>query len=334
MSVRVAINGFGRIGRPFFRLAFEDPCIDIVAINDLMDNKAFAHLLQYDSTFGKYKREVSYDDDNLIVDGKKIKLFSVGDPKLLPWKELNIDIVLEATGRFTTMEKASAHLAAGAKKVILSAPPKGEMPTFVYGINHTAYNPAADNIISNASCTTNALAPVAKVLDAAFGIKSGMMTTVHSYTNDQAILDKAHRDLRRARTAGPSIIPTTTGATKAVELVLPQLHGKLSGCSIRVPTPDVSLIDFTVNLNQEVTSEELNKTLQDAANTTFKGLIGYSEEPLVSIDYIGETNSCVVDALSTMVVEKKLAKIILWYDNEYGYSCRLKDLIKYMEGRS
>ena len=334
MTVRVAINGFGRIGRPFFRLAFEDPCIDIVAINDLMDNKTFAHLLQYDSTFGKYKREVAYDADNLIVDGEKIKIFSINDPQRLPWKELGVDIVLESTGNFTTMEKASAHLAAGAKKVILSTPAKGEVPTFVYGVNHIEYNPATDNIISNASCTTNALAPVAKIIDDAFGIVSAMMTTVHSYTNDQAILDKGHRDLRRARTAGSSIIPTTTGATKAVELILPQLKGKLSGCSIRVPTPDVSLIDFTLELENKVTVKDINNVLQQASLGSFKGLVGYSEEPLVSVDYIGETNSCVVDSLSTMVVGEKMAKIILWYDNEYGYSCRLKDLIKYMEGRS
>ena len=255
-------------------------------------------------------------------------------PKDLPWGELKIDIVLESTGFFTTTEKASAHIEAGAKKVVISAPANDDMPTFVYGVNHQDYDPAIHNIVSNASCTTNALSPVAKVMDEKFGIKSGMMSTVHSYTNDQSILDKGHKDLRRARTAGTSIIPTTTGAAKAVALVLPQLKGKLNGFAMRVPTQDVSIVDLNLLLSRDVTVEEVNAALKKAAEGELSGVLAYSTEPLVSVDYIKNTNSGIVDALSTMVVDGNLAKIVIWYDNEYGYSSRLKDLIAYMGEKS
>jgi glyceraldehyde 3-phosphate dehydrogenase len=334
MTVRVAINGFGRIGRTFFRQAFGDPRLEIVAINDLLDSKTFAHLLKYDSTFGKYQREIAFDEQNLIVDGQKIKLFAIKDPATLPWGELNIDIVLESTGIFTTMEKCAAHLMGGAKRVVLSAPAKGDMPTLVYGVNHEDYDPARHTVVSNASCTTNALAPTAMVLEQTFGIVSGMMSTVHSYTNDQSILDKAHKDLRRARTAAASIIPTTTGAASALFQVLPQLKGKMNGFSLRVPTEDVSIIDLNVLLSRPVTVEEVNAAFRAAAAGDLKGLIGYSEEPLVSIDYVGDTHSAVLDALSTMVVNGNMVKVVAWYDNECGYSNRLKDLIIYMGERS
>jgi len=334
MTLKVAINGFGRIGRLIFRLAFGDPRIEIVAINITRESKIFAHLLKYDSTFGRYDREVTYDDNHLFVDGKKIKLYSLADPALLPWKELAVDIVLESTGRFNTIEKASAHIQAGAKRVVLSAPAKGEMPTFVFGVNHTDYDSARHTVVSNASCTTNALAPTAMVMDQAFGIISGMMSTVHAYTNDQSILDKSHKDLRRARTAGASIIPTTTGAAKAIALVLPQLKDKLNGFSMRVPTPDASIVDLNLLLSRVVTAEEVNAALKTAAEGEMKGILGYCEEPLVSVDYIGNSNSGVIDALSTMVVNGNMVKVVVWYDNEYGYSNRLKDLILYMGERS
>jgi len=335
MTVKVAINGFGRIGRTFFRQAFGDPRLEIVAINITRESRIFAHLLKYDSTFGKYEREVSYDDQHLIVDGQKIRLFSNRDPAALPWGELGIDIVIESTGAFTTAEKASAHLQAGAKRVVLSAPGKGgDMPTLVYGVNHEQFDPARHAIVSNASCTTNALAPTAMVLDQAFGIECGMMSTVHAYTNDQSILDKSHKDLRRARTAGASIIPTTTGAATALSLVLPQLKGKLNGFAMRVPTQDVSIVDLTVQLARAVTKEEVNAAFKAASEGELRGIMGYSEEPLVSIDYVGDTHSAVLDALSTMVINGNMVKIIAWYDNEYGYSSRLKDLILYMGERS
>ncbi|NLF80693.1 MAG: type I glyceraldehyde-3-phosphate dehydrogenase [Clostridia bacterium] len=336
MTVKVAINGFGRIGRTFFRQAFGDPRLEIVAINITRESRIFAHLLKYDSTFGKYEREVSYDDEHLIVDGQKIRLFSNRDPAALPWGELGIDIVIESTGAFTTAEKAGAHLRAGAKRVVLSAPGKGggDMPTLVYGVNHEQFDPKRHPIVSNASCTTNALAPTAMVLDQAFGIECGMMSTVHAYTNDQSILDKSHKDLRRARTAGASIIPTTTGAATALSLVLPQLKGKLDGFAMRVPTQDVSIVDLTVQLARPVTKEEVNAAYKAASEGKLRGIMGYSEEPLVSIDYVGDTHSAVLDALSTMVINGNMVKIIAWYDNEYGYSSRLKDLILYMGERS
>lgn len=330
MTVRVAINGFGRIGRAFFRLAFEDPNIEIVAVNGRSDNKIYAHLLKYDSTFGIYDHDVSYDDHNLIVDGKKIRTPSINDPSQMPWKDLAVDIVLESTGVFNSLEKASPHLSAGAKKVVLSAPAKGDLPTFVYGVNHRDYDPANHHVVSNASCTTNGLAPAVKVLDDSFGVVRGLMTTVHAYTTDQNILDKTHKDLRRARAAGVSIVPTSTGAAKAVALVLPHLKGKLNGFAMRVPTPNVSIIDLVVELNKAASAEEVNAALKKAAEGELKGVLGYSEEPLVSIDYVGNPHSGIIDALSTMVVEDNMVKVVVWYDNEWGYSARLKDLINYM----
>ncbi len=333
MAVRVAINGFGRIGRPFFRLAFGNPNIEIVAINGRTNPKLFAHLLKYDSTHGRYDKEVTWDEENIIVDGKKIPVLSVADPAELPWKEMNVDVVLEATGKFKDHDGAYKHITAGAKKVIISSPAKNEDITVVYGVNHQSYDPEKHTIVSNASCTTTALAPTVKVIKDAFGIKNGLMTTVHSYTNDQQILDKSHKDFRRARSAACSIIPTTTGAAKAVALVLPELKGKLNGFALRVPTPNVSLIDLALVLEKNATAEEINAALSAAAQGELKGILGYSDEPLVSIDYNGERLSGVIDGLSTMVVGDNLAKIVVWYDNEWGYSSRILDMILYMGER-
>lgn len=328
--VRVAINGFGRIGRCFTRMAAVDPNIDIVAINSGSKPDVFAHLLKYDSTFGVWDHEVKADDTHLYIDGKPIECSSFREISELPWKELNVDIVLEATGKNNDANKAKAHLEAGAKKVILAAPGKNEDITICYGINHTQYDPAKHNIISNASCTTNAMAGTMMVLDNEFGVKRGLMCTVHSYTNDQVILDKSHKDLRRARSAACSIIPTTTGAAKAVALVLPQLKGKLNGYALRVPTPDVSIVDLSVEFEKNVTVEEVNAALKNASETYLKGILGYSEEPLVSVDYIGMECAGTIDALSTMVVGDNLAKIVIWYDNEWSYTCRVKDVINYI----
>ena len=333
MTVKVAINGFGRIGRPFFRMTFDDPAVEVVAINDLLKPELFAHLLKYDSTFGIWDKDVSYDDSHLIVNGKAIPIFSIKDPAELPWKQLGVDIVLESTGLFTDATKAAAHLTAGAKKVLLSAPAKNEDITICYGVNHTDYDPAKHNIISNASCTTNAMAGTMKVLDAVFGVEKGLMCTIHSYTNDQVILDKGHKDLRRARSAACSIIPTTTGAAKAVALVLPQLKGKLNGYALRVPTPDVSIVDLSVDLSRSATAEEINAALKAASEGELKGVLGYSEKPLVSCDYIGMECAGTIDALSTMVVGGNMAKIVIWYDNEWSYTCRLKDVVKYIGER-
>lgn len=330
MTIKVAINGFGRIGRPFFRLAFGNPEIEIVAINGRTNPKLFAHLLKYDSTHGRYDKDVSYDDENIIVEGKKIKVLAKDNPADLPWKELGVDIVLESTGKFKDHDAAYAHITAGAKKVLLSSPGKNEDLTVVYGVNHQQYDPAKHFIISNASCTTNGMAPVLKVLQNKYGIVKGLMTTVHAYTNDQQILDKSHKDFRRARSAALSIIPTTTGAAKAVALVLPELKGKLNGFALRVPTPNVSVIDLNLMLAKPATAEEINAVLKEASEGELKGVLGYSELPLVSIDYNGETNSGVVDALSTMVVGDDMAKLMIWYDNEWGYSCRILDFILYM----
>ncbi|MCR4962741.1 MAG: type I glyceraldehyde-3-phosphate dehydrogenase [Firmicutes bacterium] len=327
MVVRVAINGFGRIGRPFFRLAFDNPELEIVAINGRTNPKSFAHLLKYDSTHGRYDKEVTWDEQNLIVEGKKIPVLAEPDPALLPWKDMNVDVVLESTGKFKDYDGAYKHITAGAKKVVISSPGKNEDITMVYGVNHTDYDPSKHTIISNASCTTTALAPVIKVILEQFGIKKGLMTTVHSYTNDQQILDKSHKDFRRARSAACSIIPTTTGAAKAVGLVLPEVKGKLNGFALRVPTPNVSLIDLALELAKPATAEEINQALAAAAEGELKGVLGYSDEPLVSIDYNGECLSGVVDGLSTMVVGDDLAKIVVWYDNEWGYSCRILDMI-------
>ena len=328
--VKIAINGFGRIGRLVFRAATEKAGVDIVAINDMTDAKTNAHLLKYDSVHGTWDKEVKATADGITVDGKTIKVLSIPNPAELPWQELGVDVVVEASGVFNDADKARAHIAAGAKKVVLTAPGKHEDVTIVMGVNQEKYDAANHQVISNASCTTNCLAPVAKVLDETFGIKRGLMTTVHAYTNDQRILDRAHKDLRRARTAGSSMIPTTTGAAKAVALVLPQLKGKLNGFAVRVPTPNVSMVDLVVELGKEVTAEEVNAALKQAAETELKGILAYSEEPLVSIDYNHNNHSSIVDALSTMVMEGNLVKVVAWYDNEWGYSNRVVDLVNYI----
>jgi len=330
MAVRVAINGFGRIGRSFYRIAHRNPEIEVVAINDLTDAATLAHLLKYDSVHRKFDAEVSVDGDTLVIDGKRIKVYANPEPSELPWKELEVDVVLEATGRFRDREGAAKHLEAGAKKVVISAPAKNPDITVVMGVNEKDYDPQKHSIVSNASCTTNCLAPVAKVLLENFGIESGFLTTVHSYTMDQRLLDAPHKDLRRARAAAVNMVPTTTGAAKAVGLVIPELKGKFNGISIRVPTPDVSLIDFVCTVEKETTPDEVNAALKAAAEGELKGILGYCEEPLVSVDFMGDPRSSIVDALSTDVVGGRLVKVIAWYDNEWGYSCRLVDLIEYM----
>jgi len=332
MGIRVAINGFGRIGRNAFKAALGKGIdLEFVAINDLTDAETLAHLLKYDSCYGQFKGDVLAKDDALIVNGKEIKIFKETDPSKLPWADLKVDVVIESTGKFTNKEDAVKHINAGAKKVIITAPAKNEDITIVMGVNEKMYDPEKHHVISNASCTTNCLAPVAKVLHEKFGIKRGLMTTVHSYTNDQRILDLPHKDLRRARAAALSIIPTTTGAAKAVALVLPELKGKLNGFALRVPTPTVSIVDFVAEVEKETTVEEVNKALKEASEGELRGILGYTEEPLVSVDFKGDERSSIVDALSTMVIEGKMVKVVSWYDNEWGYSCRVIDLIKYME---
>ncbi|RIV26113.1 type I glyceraldehyde-3-phosphate dehydrogenase [Alicyclobacillaceae bacterium I2511] len=329
--VRVGINGFGRIGRNVFRAAMGRTDLEIVAVNDLTDAHTLAMLLKYDSVHGRLNAEVRAEENAIVVDGKRIQVLAETDPGKLPWAKLNVDIVIESTGRFTKKEQAELHITqGGAKKVIISAPAKGEDITIVMGVNDTAYDPLKHNIISNASCTTNCLAPLAKAVDDAFGIVRGLMTTVHSYTNDQRILDLPHKDLRRARAAAVSIIPTSTGAAKAVGLVLPHLNGKLNGMSMRVPTPNVSIVDLTAELKRPVTVEEVNAALKQTAETSMKGILAYSDEPLVSRDYNGDPNSSIVDGLSTMIVEGTLVKVVSWYDNEWGYSCRVVDLAAYV----
>lgn len=330
---KVGINGFGRIGREVFRVAFTNPDVEIVAVNDLTDATTLAHLLKYDSVHGTFPHEVAVDGDNIVVDGKKVKVLAQTDPAKLPWGELGVEIVVESTGRFTEGPKAAAHIEAGAKKVIISAPAKQEDITIVMGVNEDKYDPAKHNIISNASCTTNCLAPFTKVLLEKFGIESGLMTTVHSYTNDQRILDLPHKDLRRARAAACSIIPTTTGAAKAVALVLPELKGKLNGFAMRVPTPNVSITDLTVLLKTDTTAEEINAALKEAAEGKLKGILGYNELPLVSRDYNGCPLSSIVDGLSTMMVGPRMAKVVSWYDNEWGYSNRVVDLACYIAAK-
>ncbi len=330
MATKVGINGFGRIGRNVLRAALGNPELEIVAVNDLTDAETLAHLLKYDSVHGTLAAEVKVDGDALVVDGKRVQVLAEKDPAQLPWGKLGVEVVVESTGRFTDAEKAKAHLQAGAKKVIISAPAKNEDITIVMGVNEDKYDAAQHNIISNASCTTNCLAPFTKVLLDNFGIESGLMTTVHAYTNDQNILDLPHKDLRRARAAGMSIIPTTTGAAKAVALVLPELKGKLNGFAMRVPTPNVSITDLTVTLKKETTAEEINAAIKKAAEGPLKGILGYSEEPLVSRDYNGNPLSSIVDGLSTMVINGKMAKVVAWYDNEWGYSNRVNDLIVYI----
>ncbi|KYZ75570.1 glyceraldehyde-3-phosphate dehydrogenase [Anaerosporomusa subterranea] len=333
MTTKVGINGFGRIGRNVFRAALGNPAVEIVAVNDLTDAPTLAHLLKYDSVHGTLNADVRAEGDQIIVNGKAIKVLAERDPANLPWKNLGVEVVVESTGRFTDGDKAAAHLKAGAKKVIISAPAKGEDITIVLGVNEKKYDPATHHILSNASCTTNCLAPFAKVLHENFGIKHGLMTTVHSYTNDQQILDLPHKDLRRARAAGMSIIPTTTGAAKAVALVLPELKGKLNGFAMRVPTPNVSIVDLAVELEKPASAEEINAALKAAAEGELKGVLAYTEEPLVSRDFNGNPNSSIVDGLSTMVVDKSMAKVVSWYDNEWGYSNRVVDLVVYIAGK-
>jgi len=331
MAVKVGINGFGRIGRLVFRAAMERGAkdIDIVAVNDITDAKTLAYLLKYDSNFGILQNEIEAKGDAIVIDGKEIKVLSERDPSKLPWGELGAEIVVESTGIFRDAEKAGMHLTAGAKKVIISAPAKGDIRTVVLGVNEEAYDAKVDNIVSNASCTTNCIAPVVKVIKDNFGVKKGLMTTIHSYTNDQKILDSPHSDLRRARAAAISMIPTTTGAAKAVGLVMPELKGKLDGLAIRVPTPTVSIVDVVLQTEKETTKEAVNKAFESAANGKLKGILGLSTDPLVSIDLKKNSLSSIVDADNTFVFGD-MVKVISWYDNEWGYSCRVVDLIKYM----
>jgi glyceraldehyde 3-phosphate dehydrogenase len=329
MAVRVGINGFGRIGRQSLKAILERaPGVEVVAVNDLVDTKLNALLFKHDSTYGAYPGTVDHTDDSLIIDGREIRVLKEKDPAALPWAELGVEIVLESTGIFTDADKARAHLAAGAKKVIISAPAKNEDITIVLGVNDAAYDPATHHVISNASCTTNCLAPAAKVVHDTLGIQRGLMNTIHSYTNDQRILDVAHKDPRRARAAGLNIIPTTTGAAKALALVIPDLKGKFDGFSLRVPTPTVSVVDFTADVSRETTVDELNAAFRAAAAGPMQGILGVSDEPLVSSDFRGDERSSIIDAASTMVLGGTMVKVIAWYDNEWGYSCRCADLIQ------
>ena len=334
MTVKVAINGFGRIGRLCLRAFVDSPGeLEVVAVNDLGKPDLLAHMFKYDSIHGVLPYDVEVEGDTLKVKGHSIKLLSEKNPENLPWKELNVDVVIESTGRFVSKEDSSKHLQAGAKKVVISAPGKNEDITIVMGVNEDKYDPQAHNIISNASCTTNCLAPVAKVLMKEFGIEQGMMTTTHSVTNDQRVLDFEHSDWRRARAAFMSMIPTTTGAAKAVALVLPELKGKLNGLAVRVPTPNVSLVDLVVNVSKNTTKEEVNAKLKAAAEGELKGVLQYTDLPLVSKDFNGNPHSSIVDGLSTMVIDERMVKVLAWYDNEWGYSKRVIDLIKFISSR-
>ena len=330
MPVKVGINGFGRIGRNLFRAALDDPGIDIVAVNDITDPKTLAHLLKYDSIFGIFAAEVGFAADSLTVNGKSIQVFKTKDPAELDWSSLGVEVVVESTGLFTKAEDAKKHLKGTVKKVIISAPAKGEDITIVLGVNEQAYDPAKHNIISNASCTTNCLAPPAKVLNDNFKILKGSMTTIHAYTNDQRILDLPHKDLRRARAAALSMIPTTTGAAKAIGLVIPELKGKLDGYAMRVPTPDVSVVDLVALVEKPTTTEAVNAALKSAAEGPMKGILQFVEEELVSKDFTGNPHSSMVDAGFTKVIDGNLVKIVAWYDNEWGYSCRVRDLIDFV----
>ena len=330
MAIKVAINGFGRIGRLVFRAGFGEEELDFVAVNDLTDAKTMAYLLKYDSTFGRMDKEVVCHDDNLLVDGKKIKVLAEKDPAKLPWKDLGVDLVIEATGMFRTAEEAKKHLSSGAKKVLITAPAKNEDITIVMGVNEEKYDPKKDKIISNASCTTNCLAPIVKVILEEFGIEKAIMTTIHSYTNDQRILDFPHKDLRRARAAAVNMIPTTTGAAKATALVIPELKGKIDGMAIRVPTPNVSLVDLTLLVKKKTDEKEVNAAVKKAAEGGLKKYLEYIEEPLVSRDFNGTDKSAVFDGLATKVVDGNMVKVLAWYDNEWGYSCRVVDLAQYI----
>ena len=335
MATRIGINGFGRIGRQVLKAVFtcQPEAVEVVAVNDLTDTKTNAHLLRWDSNYGSYPGKVEATDDSLFVEGKKVKVVAERDPGKIPWKDLGVDIVVESTGLFTDAEKASAHLKGGAKKVIISAPSKGEDFMVVLGVNEDKYDPAKHTIISNASCTTNCIAPVVKVLHQSFGVSRGLMSTIHSYTNDQRILDMFHSDLRRARTAAQNIIPTTTGAAKAVTQVMPELQGRIHGMAFRVPTPTVSLCDLVADLEREASVEEINSAFRAAADGELKGILEYCDEPLVSMDFKGNPASSILDSMSTMIIGGNMVKVLSWYDNEWGYSCRLADLAAFIAGK-
>ncbi len=334
MAVRVGINGFGRIGRQSLKAILERaPGLEVVAVNDIVDVPTNALLFAHDSTYGNFHGTVTHTDDSIVVNGKSIKVLQIKDPAQLPWKDLGVDIVIESTGIFTDAEKAKAHIEAGARKVLISAPAKNEDVTIVLGVNEEKYDPKAHNIISNASCTTNCLAPVAKVLVDSFGIEKGLMTTIHSYTNDQRILDVAHKDPRRTRSAGLNMIPTTTGAAKALSLVIPELKGKLDGFSLRVPTPTVSIIDLTFTMSKPATPAEINDAFRKAEAGRMKGILGVCDEPLVSMDFKGDTRSSIVDSALTKVIGENFGEVLSWYDNEWGYSCRVADLVKFIAER-
>lgn len=333
MATKIGINGFGRIGRNVFRVTLDNPEVEVVAVNDLTDARMLAHLLKYDTVHGKLEATVESTEDAIIVNGKEIKVLAERDPSQLPWGDLGVEVVVESTGRFTNNADAVQHIKAGAKKVIISAPSKDADFDVVMGVNEQNYEPTVHHVISNASCTTNCLAPFAKVLHEKFGVRRGMMTTVHSYTNDQQILDLPHKDYRRARAAAENIIPTTTGAAQAVALVLPELKGKLNGFAMRVPTANVSVVDLVAELEKVVTVEELNQAFKAASEGPLKGILAYSEEPLVSSDYNGDPHSSTIDALSTLVMEGKMVKVVSWYDNEWGYSNRVVDLVEYLASK-
>ena len=335
MVTRIGINGFGRIGRLTFRAIKQhhNDELEIVAINDLTDTRTNAHLLRWDSTYGPYSGKIEADEDSFTVDGKRVKVLAERDPVKIPWRDYGVDIVIESTGLFTDATKAAAHLEGGAKKVIISAPAKNEDATIVLGVNEDSYDPSLHKVISNASCTTNCIAPVVKVLHQSFGISKGLMTTIHAYTNDQRILDMYHTDLRRARAAALNIIPTTTGAAKAVTMVIPELKGRVHGLAFRIPTPTVSVVDFVADLTQDVDVEEVNRALKAAADGALRGILEYCSEELVSTDFKGNPASSIVDAPSTMVIGGNMVKVLSWYDNEWGYSCRLADLAVYVASK-
>jgi glyceraldehyde 3-phosphate dehydrogenase len=330
MAIRVGINGFGRIGRQVFRIGHKNPNLEFVAINDLTDAKTLAHLLKYDSVHRTMAADVSVQDGSIVVDGKAVKILSERDPEKLPWKDLNVDVVLESTGKFTDRTGGEKHITAGAKKVIISAPAKGPDVTFVLGVNEQVYDKAKHHVISMGSCTTNCLAPIVKILQKEFGIEHGLMTTIHSYTNDQVILDQPHKDLRRARAAGLSMIPTTTGAAKAISEVIPEVKGKLDGLSIRVPTPTVSVVDFVATLSKTTTKEEVNDIFRKYAAGSLKGIMAATDEELVSTDFIGNPHSSIVDLPSTFVIGGTMVKILSWYDNEWGFATRMTDLLSFV----
>ncbi len=330
MSIKVAINGFGRIGRMVFRRMIQEDNVDVVAINASYSAEQLVHMLKYDTVHGKLVADIQYTDNSIIVNGKESILISERKALKLPWKNLDVEIVIEATGQFKNKDAAYEHIIAGAKKVVITAPAKNEDITIVMGVNEEKYDYENHNIVSNASCTTNCLAPIVKILNDNFNIEYGMMTTVHSYTNDQRVLDNMHKDLRRARAAGQSIIPTSTGAARAISAVIPELEGKLNGIALRVPTPDVSIIDLVISVKEKVTIEHVNEILKKASKGSMKGIIDYTEEPLVSVDFIGDNHSAIVDGLSTIVIGEHQIKILAWYDNEWGYSCRVVDLAKYV----